>query len=94
MATTNSEAIRVIAFREGDKWIAQCLEYDISAQGVAFQDAMRRLTLTVNAEFEYTREKHGEAFANIAPAPEEFEAMFATIELSLQSDNLEWKIAA
>lgn len=94
MATTNTDVIRVIAYREDDAWIAQCLEHDIAAQGASFRDAMRRLTATVNLECEYTLEKHGEAFANIDPAPEKFEQMFAACEHSLQSENLEWRIAA
>lgn len=94
MATTNTNMIRVIAFREDDVWIAQCLEHDISSQGATFQDAMRRLTAAVNAECEYTREKHGEPFANIDAAPEKFERMFDEVQQSLQADNMEWRIAA
>jgi hypothetical protein len=94
MATTNTDVIRVVAFREGDVWVAQCLEHDISAQGATFQDAMRRLTATVNVECEFTLEKHGKEFANIDPAPEKFKRMFEAAEQSLQSENMEWRIAA
>lgn len=94
MATTNKDSIRVIAYREGDAWIAQCLEHDISAQGADFQSAMRRLTATVNAECRYTLEKHGEEFANIDPAPKQFERMFDAIEQSLQAEKMELRIAA
>ncbi|MEA3030282.1 MAG: hypothetical protein QOG13_1607 [Sphingomonadales bacterium] len=94
MATTNSSVIRAIAFREGEAWVAQCIDHDISSQGKTFPDAMRRLTAAVNAECEYTLEKHGEEFAGIDPAPEKFEQMFIDAEQSLQADNMEWRIAA
>jgi hypothetical protein len=94
MATTNTDSIRVIAYREGGVWVAQCIEHDIAAQGADFQTAMRRLTATVNAECEHTLEKHGQRFANIDPAPKKFEHMFDAAEQSLQARNMEWRIAA
>lgn len=94
MTTTNTDTIRVIAYREGDTWVAQCLEYDISAQGADFETAKRRLAATVNCEAQYTREKHGEAFKGIEPAPSIFAAMFDSLQESLRTDNLEYKIAA
>lgn len=94
MTDTNKSGIRVIAYRDGDVWVAQCLEYDISAQGADFQTAMRRLTATVNIECQHTRRTHGEAFASIEPAPEHFERMFEAAEQSLASENMEWRIAA
>lgn len=94
MTTTTSESIRVVAFREGDMWVAQCLEHDISAQGCDFQTAMRRLTATVNCESQYTLKNHGAEFATIDPAPEVFFAMFDAAGDSLRADNMEYKIAA
>jgi hypothetical protein len=94
MATTNPDTIRVIAYREGEAWVAQCLEYDIHAQGADFQAAMRRVTAAVNAECHYTLEKHGEAFKSIDPAPTVFHEMFEATDHSLTTDKLELRIAA
>jgi hypothetical protein len=94
MATTNRESMRVIAYRDGEAWVAQCIEHDISAQGCDFQTAMRRLIATVNAESKYTLENHGKEFATIDPAPPVFAAMFDAADQSLQNDNMEWRIAA
>ena len=94
MTTTTTESIRVIAFREGDTWVAQCLEHDISAQGHDFQTVVRRLTATVNCESQYTIKKHGVEFATIDPAPRTFFDMFDAAGESLRSDNMEYKIAA
>lgn len=95
MTTNNTETIRVIAYREDEMWVAQCLEYDISAQGHSFQACMRRLTATVNAESEYTLKRHGSEFATIDSAPQTYFDMFeAAMGESLRADNMEWKIAA
>jgi hypothetical protein len=95
MSTVNRESIRVIVYREGDAWVAQCIEHDISAQGCDFQTAMRRLTATVNAESSYTVKKHGKEFASIDPAPKIFADMFEAGEQSLiAAENLELRIAA
>lgn len=96
MANTESNTIRVIAYREGDMWVAQCLEHDISAQGADFQTVMRRLAATLHCEADYTKEKHGEAFATIDAAPETFFHMFeaAEGEALRAAENMELKIAA
>lgn len=96
MATTQTDTIRVIAYREADMWVAQCLEYDISAQGSDFQTTMRRLTATVHCEADYTSKKHGKAFATIGSAPETFFHMFdaAEGEAMRAAENMALKIAA
>lgn len=95
MATATPDMIRVLAFREGEAWVAQCLEYDISAQGPDFETAMKRLTIVVNAECEYTRTKHGTPFNGLEPAPAEFAAKFDELEQSLMyHNNMELRLAA
>jgi len=94
MTTKNTETIRVIAYREADMWVAQCLEHDISAQGCDFETCMRRLTATVNAEAEYTLKNHGSEFASIDRAPKTYFDMFEAVGESLRADNMELKIAA
>lgn len=94
MATTNTDTIRVVAYRDGDAWVAQCLEYDIFAQGADFQSAMRRLTATVNLECKHTLAATGTAFGGIDPAPSIFETMFGAAQQSLMADNYELRIAA
>jgi hypothetical protein len=94
MTTNSCEMMRVVVYREGDVWIAQCIEHDISAQASDCQSVMRRLVATVNAECRYTLEKHGTALANIDPAPDVFKTMFEQTERPLMADNLEYRIAA
>jgi hypothetical protein len=44
--------IRAIVFKEGDFFLAQCLEYDVSAQSNTIDGVIDRLELTLEAEFE------------------------------------------
>jgi len=94
MDKQGSDRIRVVAYRDGDVWVAQCIEYDISAQGANFESAMKRLEIVVNAECEYTKNKFGQPFANIDPAPDAFARRFDALSESLEIDNMELRIAA
>jgi hypothetical protein len=94
MAKSELTKMRVVIFQDGDVWIAQCLEHDISAQGIDFQSAMRRLTATVAAESRHTQEGGGDEFAGIDPAPEFFHRMFEATENSLHADHMEFRVAA
>ena len=94
MGSITSEALRVIVFCEGDTWVAQCLEYDIQAQGSSFQCATRRLRSAVASEARYTTDKYGEAFKGLDPAPSTYVDLFESAAQPLHSDNVEMRIAA
>ena len=94
MTTCEHDTIRVIAYREADAWVAQCIEYDICAHGDDFDTAMRRLTGTVNAECRHTMEKHGKVFEGIDPAPAIYADWFDAAHQTLHTDNMELRIAA
>jgi hypothetical protein len=94
MSTGTHDTIRVVVYRDGEAWIAQCVEYDICAQGADFDTAMRRLVGTVNAECDYTRKKHGVEFSGIGPAPSVFADKFEAAQQSLHADGMELRIAA
>lgn len=61
--------IRVIAYKEGDIWVAQCLEHDIGAQADTLEILQRRLQLTIHAEAEESRKRTGSVFSDIPAAP-------------------------
>ena len=94
MSTDNHDTIRVVVYREDEAWIAQCVEYDICAQGKDFDTAMRRLIGTVNAECDYTLKKHGKEFAGIGPAPSVFADKFEAGLQPLRTNGMELRIAA
>ena len=61
--------LRVIVFREGDVYVAQCIEYDIAAQGATIESVIDRLELTIDAEFAFCGEDGKEPRESISPAP-------------------------
>jgi hypothetical protein len=64
--------IRVLLAKEGDYWVAQCLEYDIGAQARDLTELRQRLMLALEAERRESMQRHGTAFAGIGPAPRDF----------------------
>jgi hypothetical protein len=64
--------IRVIVAREGDFWVAQCLEYDIGAQARDLDELRRRLQMAIQAEHDESMKRYGRAFAGIGQAPPYF----------------------
>ena len=73
---THSHELRVVVFREGDYWVAQCLEYDIGAQAKDLSDLQARFALTLEAERQESIKHHGKPFAGIDPAPRHFHEMW------------------
>jgi len=63
-------------FEEGGQWIAQCLEYDIAAQGPDLDTVHERFDVTLKAELKESVEKHGKPFAGIPPAPDRYHRMW------------------
>ena len=62
-------SIRAIAFREKECWIAQCLEYDISAQARSADELTTRLLESLSAEYDIGVALVGRPFGNISKAP-------------------------
>ena len=63
----DSKEIRAIVFREGDSYVAQCLEFDIATQGGSADEVLARLDLTVEYEFAAC-ERGGQAAEDCIPA--------------------------
>jgi hypothetical protein len=66
------EQVHVLILRQGDHWIAQCLEYDIAAQAMKFDQLRTLLIETLDAEHEESLRRHKKAFGGIDPAPKYF----------------------
>ena len=69
-------AIRVLLAREGDYWVAQCLEYDIGAQARDLDELRKRLIVALEAERQESFRRHGKPFAGISPAPGYFHELW------------------
>ena len=68
--------LRVVLYQEENLWVAQGLEVDIRAQGSSIDQAQARFDAVFDAEMEFTKERHGKAFAGIGEAPEVFFKMW------------------
>ena len=68
MKTINA---RVLILRDTscDKWAAQCLEYDIAAQGDTLEDAMNRFERTFVGSIVLSLKNEQEPLSAFAPAP-------------------------
>lgn len=93
MTDTIKDMVRVIAFKEGDAWIAHCVEYDICAQGSDLSQLRRRMEVALEVECEMSEKRTGTPFGGIGPAPSIYEAMYDNAEESLNSE-LDIRIAA
>lgn len=73
---TNEETIRVVFFCEGEKWVAQCLEYDIGAQASDLDTLQTLFSVVLEAEVQESVQRHGRMFEGIPRAPRRFEEMW------------------
>lgn len=71
MAPTNI-TFNVVLLQEEDHWVAQALEYDITAQGKNLQTAVDAMERTVVGQFVVDVAHKRQPFEGIAPAPEEY----------------------
>jgi hypothetical protein len=62
-----ADPIRVLLSKEGEHWVAQCLEYDIGAQARDLGELRKRLLIAIRAERDESLRRHGKPFAGIGP---------------------------
>lgn len=91
--TDAATQLRIVAFQEGDSWIAQCVDYDLCVQGADLAQVKRRMEALIILEAEYTKANSGEAFAGLDPAPDYFAAMYEGAEESLAGE-MNFRLAA
>ena len=85
---TFTDTIRVIMFRDGDMWVAQCLEYDIGVQAEDIDTLSDRLKVVLKTEFRVSAD--GKPFDGIEPAPERFQQMWERRARSLEFMPAPW----
>lgn len=68
--------VRVVVLREragaDDLWVAQCLDYDINAQGATYREMLHAFERTFATEIVVALEADREPLADIAPAPKKY----------------------
>lgn len=80
--------IRAIVFKEGEFYIAQCLEYDICAQAEDIETVLDRLDLTIEAEFEACCAMGVHAKDRIFPAPNYYHSLWEKRSMNIERVNV------
>lgn len=69
-------SVRVLIFQDGDAYVAQCLEFDISAFAPDKKTLRERFLSVFSLEMNLSLDRNGAPFAGIDPAPRHFHAMW------------------
>jgi hypothetical protein len=72
----NEHTIRTILFREGDWWVAQCLDVDLAAQAKNEADLYYELGRILVGRIMASEELGVDPFASLPPAPRRYWDMF------------------
>lgn len=73
---TDEFKIRTVLFREGDWWVAQCLDYDLAAQARTEKDLQYELGRILVGRIMAGAELGVEPFKGLPPAPRRYWDMF------------------
>ncbi|HEV7672266.1 MAG TPA: hypothetical protein VGS22_27425 [Thermoanaerobaculia bacterium] len=71
------KTIRAVAFRSGDWWVAQCLEYRIATQSRRLEDLPYELDRLLKVQVAASLEMGIEPFQGFSPAPKKYWEMYA-----------------
>ena len=85
----------VILYPEDGRWIAQGLQFDITASGVSPVEASERFDQKVGAELVMSFEVGDEQpLAGVGHAPQKFWTMFREAKLTVEKETLSLRISA
>ena len=72
MGKGKKDTIRIIVFKDGEAWVAQCLEHDICAQADNLTELRSRIDATIDAEADRSKRNGKKPFDGIGPAPRHY----------------------
>jgi hypothetical protein len=70
------ERLKILLFTEGATWIAQCLQFDITAQGDSHKKALERLEVLFWAQHYLDEQMERLPFSTLGKAPKRYWDMF------------------
>jgi hypothetical protein len=76
--------VSVVAFQEGDLWVAQCVEFDIAAHASDLTKLHAALERAVIQNICINTELGRQGLDGIDPAPERFKALFERSEIGVR----------
>lgn len=82
--------VRVVIYTKHGIYYAQCLEYDIMASSERYEDLKDYIYEAMLIDMQLTKQRYGEIFAKIKPAPDEFFKMWDSVATKVQSES-PWK---
>ncbi len=72
LESVETQTVRVLIFREGDHWVAQCLDHDIAAQARTIDALFSEFDRIFEATVEVRRRKGLPGVESLPPAPERY----------------------
>jgi hypothetical protein len=78
--------ISTILYQEGECWIAQGLEYDITVQASSPTEVYNRFAVKVVTEMAISMDLHREPLEGIGKAPEHFWRMYEEAQMTVQAE--------
>ncbi|MBI4270859.1 MAG: hypothetical protein HY615_11040 [Candidatus Rokubacteria bacterium] len=79
-------AVHVILFQEGERWSAQCLQYDIAAQAKTLPELRYEFERTMVGHLVVSKELGLEPFENLGSAPQRFWDMYLKSDLRVEPE--------
>ena len=77
--------IHAVAFRRGDWWIAQCLEYRLATQTRTLEELPSELERLLTVQVQASRARGGEPFAGFSAAPRRYWQMYERAKARVES---------
>lgn len=65
----SSKTLKVLLLKEGDRWIAQCLEFDIATQGTTISDSLDNFCEVFAGQIAFDLAHNREPLSDKKPAP-------------------------
>ncbi len=85
--------LQVLLYKKEDWWIAQCLEYDITAQAKTLEDVQYELSRLFIFRFIACKEEGIDPLESLPPAPQKFWDMYR-VGLRAQANKLRFQAPA
>jgi len=81
-------SISAVIFQEGEWWIAQCLEHDISAQAESPSELHYELERVLFAHLCASAQEGRQPFEGLGPAPKKYWRMWEKSKLTVEAEEL------
>lgn len=85
-------AISVLLFQEGERWSAQCLQYDIAAQAATLPELHYEIQRVLVGHMVVSKELGVDPFESLGAAPQKFWDMYLQSHLRVETESLPFRV--